>query len=410
MDKNDKINVTEKVIDFNSINKTNNTTLSDEAIDQIVKAASDATPQEVINMHNSMNHAEEMSEEDFEPELRNINLDTPYEDLVQGTKNNYNISDKDLFELAKDGSTISDEDIADKLKETTEGMNLSDEESVAFLSLVSKYRANSNMSGNEIYKTMPETMKEMVRELAVQAGAQPNEYGNVAKFLLDQFLSSAELDQIFVDFQKSLDEALDIPSMTDLYSEHTKEVMTVKLPEIIEKYKDEEPEKAALLQRVKDAFDDAYSLKRLKEHYESNSRTRKLMRRDIKKYMSFCEEANLKNERTEFMLPDARGIPGALSKVLIEDVPVDPEDRINKLKITDIDVDKLTILICRSLDGLYASNTVDAAYIYYLLKNITMLNLVNENRTPFALELINNICDVIEFVREKEAEFNASKK
>lgn len=126
MDKNDKINVTEKVIDFNSIDKTNNTTLSDEAIDQIVKAASDATPQEVINMHNSMDHAEEMSEEDFEPELRNINLDTPYEDLVQGTKNNYNISDKDLFELAKDGSTISDEDIADKLKETTEGMNPED--------------------------------------------------------------------------------------------------------------------------------------------------------------------------------------------------------------------------------------------------------------------------------------------
>ena len=397
-------------MDEKIINLPNKNSLSDEAIDQIVKAATDSTPEEVVKMNESISKADELSEEDLEPELRGISLDTPYEDLMQGTKNNYNISDQDLFELAKGGSTISDEYVVNKVKESTDGMNLSDEETVEFLSLVSKFRSDSNMSGNEIYKMMPETMKEMVRELAIQAGAQANEYGSIAKFLLDQFLSSAELDQIFVDFQKSLDEALDIPSMTDLYSEHTKEVMTVKLPEIIEKYKDEEPEKAALLQKVKDAFDAAYSLSRVKDHYMNNSRTRKLMRRDHTKYMSFCNEVNLKNERTDFMLPDARGIHIALSKVLLEDVPVDPEDKINKLKITDVDVNKFTVLICRSLDGLYASSTIDAAYIYYLLKNITMLNLVNENRTPFALELINNICDVIEFVREKEAEFNASKK
>ena len=55
-------------------------------------------------------------------------------------------------------------------------------------------------------------------------------------------------------------------------------------------------------------------------------------------------------------------------------------------------------------------NILDAAYMYYALKNITMLNLTNETKTDFAAELINNICDIIEFIREKEAEFNASGK
>ena len=53
-------------------------------------------------------------------------------------------------------------------------------------------------------------------------------------------------------------------------------------------------------------------------------------------------------------------------------------------------------------------NLEDAAYMYYSLKNITMLNLTNETKTAFASELINNICDVIQYIRDKEAEFNAS--
>ena len=78
------------------------------------------------------------------------------------------------------------------------------------------------------------------------------------------------------------------------------------------------------------------------------------------------------------------------------------------MKVTEKDLNKFAILFCRSCMNLNPSELLDAAYMYYALKNITMLNLTNETKTDFAVELINNICDIIEFVRAKEEEFDAS--
>ena len=51
---------------------------------------------------------------------------------------------------------------------------------------------------------------------------------------------------------------------------------------------------------------------------------------------------------------------------------------------------------------------IDATFMYYLMRNIIMLKHGNESKTEFAAELINNICGVITFIRDKEAEFNES--
>jgi hypothetical protein len=46
--------------------------------------------------------------------------------------------------------------------------------------------------------------------------------------------------------------------------------------------------------------------------------------------------------------------------------------------------------------------------MYYLVRNIIALKHTKEAKTDFAVELINNICDTIVFIRDKEDEFNAS--
>jgi hypothetical protein len=93
-----------------------------------------------------------------------------------------------------------------------------------------------------------------------------------------------------------------------------------------------------------------------------------------------------------------------LEKVFISEV--DPGSRAEALKATKEDLNKFIILFCRTSMNMNPNELLDASYMYYALKNITMLNLTNESKTPFAAELISNICDIIEFIRAKEAEFN----
>ena len=59
-----------------------------------------------------------------------------------------------------------------------------------------------------------------------------------------------------------------------------------------------------------------------------------------------------------------------------------------------------------------AHNLLDAAYIYYVTKNISMLSYVDEDSSKsadsFSVELISNIKALIYYLTMKEEEFNAS--
>ena len=114
------------------------------------------------------------------------------------------------------------------------------------------------------------------------------------------------------------------------------------------------------------------------------------------------------------MFNDATEMPSALTSVLIINPlsNVTENDTLKKrlidMKITDIDIKKFCVLITKTCEGKDSTNVMDAAYMYYLLRNIITLKLTHEAKTDFAVELINNICDVITFIRNKEADLNAT--
>ena len=72
------------------------------------------------------------------------------------------------------------------------------------------------------------------------------------------------------------------------------------------------------------------------------------------------------------------------------------------------DIYKFAILLCKHCENLDPTNVVDASYMYYLVRNIIALKYTNETKTDFSAQLINNICNVIVFIRVKESEFNES--
>ena len=392
-----------------------NNILHVDPMTNLVQAVEDATPEEVVKMRTSVADTSsveaEGGEDGYSEEIKNISLDSSYEDLLINSPNKeLSESNASIFDVAEGkGTEISDEVVEDRVKDQMSAMfDLPDEEMIDFCQLINEYRKDKSSIPN-VYYRMPESVKRIIQSVGVEQGVPWTEYNRVARMFMDELISQAELDDIFVDFERSLNEALKIPTLSDMYSEHTKEVMDVKIPEIIEKIKDTEPENAKTLERIRDEFHDAYSLKRLKEHFNENARTRKLMRRDYEKVLRFCDEFNLMNTRSKFKMPDCRSIVPALDRVLIEEELPD-DSRIIEMDITEKDVSKFIVLFCRSCMNMNADDIFDAAYMYYALKNITMLNLTNETKTPFAAELINNICDIIEFVREEEDKFDAGNK
>jgi hypothetical protein len=266
---------------------------------------------------------------------------------------------------------------------------------------------------------MPEYMKKTVRELAVANNIPASGYNRVAKMILEEFISDNNFNREFIDLQKSIDEALNIPSIVDLYSEHTRNVMETHIPEMAERIKDEAPDKAKRLLDIKRVFTESYTFSFAKDSYDNNARVRKAIRRWNTELNKVLDAFNFNNDKSNFKMNDAKELPEVLTEILqnepnrIASMHEDDNEpiperykKILDLDITFEDIAKFCILICKSCMNHNPYDVVDAAYMYYLLKNIIMLKHSQEAKTDFAIELISNICDTIVFIRNKEDKSN----
>lgn len=329
-------------------------------------------------------------------------------DLIAKDVEEYTPLDIDILD-------VNDETVEKAVEELTvsnakENFNLSDEEAIAFLNIV----RNINEPGVKVYPMLPDSVKEVVNSLMAQNGIAIQHREKITRHILKEMMNDAGVEQAFVDFEKSLNEALNMPSIVDMYSEHTKETMDVRIPEMIEKIKDIAPEKAEKLQAIRNEFKKAYTFEEAVNFYERSSYIRKAVRRYDFEFMRSLRNLNFRNQKSTFMFNDATEMPSALTSVLIINPlsNVTENDTLKKrlidMKITDIDIKKFCVLIAKTCEGKDSTNVMDAAYMYYLLRNIITLKLTHEAKTDFAVELINNICDVITFIRNKEADLNAT--
>ena len=130
---------------------------------------------------------------------------------------------------------------------------------------------------------------------------------------------------------------------------------------------------------------------------------------------------NYQNEKSNFKMNDASHVPTVLTELFLvtpyrdaamyesagEPIPESIAKLID-MNITATDIEKFCILIFRSCRSFDAMAVDSAAYMYYLVRNIIALRHTKEAKTDFAAELINNICNTITFIRDKESEFNES--
>ena len=378
--------------------------LSDKEIENVVEAAKEAIPEGVIDMRELKETVE--TNPDAELESAKTEIDAIAREIEEFDPENY--------EATKDNASVK---VVDDFKKMNEQLDMTDDEVMQFMDVLTKYSEDENYP---LYKNLPAPIQKVIRDLAMQNGVPATEWNKLSKVVMNEFLHTDGVDQALVDLQEALDEALKIPSVMDMYTEHTKHVMEEIIPQTIENIKDEYPEKAKQLEDIRRVFRESYDFSVAKADYESRATVRKAVRKHDTEFKRVLNEFNFKNEKSNFKMNDIFEVPKVLNSVLI-DLPetayeMHAEDgtleklpaeykKILELDIFEADIQKFTILLCKSAENRDPRDVVDASYMYYMMRNIIALQYTNEAKTEFAAELINNICETIVFIRNKEAEF-----
>lgn len=396
-------------------------TLTDKEMDSIVEASEAAQKETAENGGIDMRVLKDSVQVDESATLEHDEKDIPIGsdnpiDLIAQTVETMPNSNLDIFEVGDQEKET--ENVRSRAIEEAKGnMDLSDEDAANLIDIMSKYQSDPNYP---VYKNLPECMKDTIKQIAFQNQIPANKFNQIARMFIDEMISDAAVKEAFVDLETSLNKALNVPSISDVYSDHIREVMEKQIPETANRIREEAPEKAALLERIRDMFKKSYDFSLAMEEYNSNTRLRKALRRYDMELKRSLDAFNFKNQNTKFKMNDVRELPEVLTKILITDKPtefyvygedgesvLDENHPLLSMDITDVDIAKFCILITQSSVSLNENDVAEASYMYYMMRNIISLKLANEAKTPFAAELISNICKTIAFIRDKEAEFNA---
>ena len=277
------------------------------------------------------------------------------------------------------------------LEATTEEYELPDIEGMGLMKTILRVRNGEKFN---IYESLPPNVQKEVDNLLKESG-RPLTFSTreeVAKFIIDGMISDINLEKEFIDFQENLSKELNIPEITEFYSEAIKTQMEDELLKIADEVEKEDPDKAESLRRVSQAYTDSYTYTRILDGLENNSKIRNRITKDFDKYKRFCEDINRKMKDSQFIIKDTFLMAEVLAGKL------DP-------KYTERDIANFVIAFAKTCDKLSADRIEDCAYIYYTIRNVTDLAFFDQAGTEFSKQIINNIETTIDRIKEVEQRY-----
>lgn len=312
-------------------------------------------------------------------------------------------ADLALHELDK-LDEINESKMNENAIKTAEAFDLTEEEATNIAQILIAYKNDKKMN---VYKAMIPSMKLKINNLCMQSSIPLDQVGFVARMFMDQFLKNASVDEEFIDIEKTIEKSLKIPSLVDIYMEHINDTMDVKLPAMAEAIMEREPERAEAILKIRDEYNAAFLCSRLRKLYDTNSRIRKLIRRDWSDnaVKHLADEANFHNSRTKFKMPDCSVIPSVLKNIIAE-----RENNCDAISIPEWReryVNKFCMLLFMSASYLDLNNINDAAFYYYSVKNLSMMAYLGDKMSDFSAELISNVYITMLYINRREADFNA---
>lgn len=398
-----------------------NTTLTDEQIDQIVEA----TEKVVENNENlktirdlpSNNGVDERAPEDItetgESKVMNVSVDpNTGEQKILGEPDSDYITDtfEDLcdkitnsdIEFGSEDQTITEEDeeyitrnpqlfLDSSIVSSKELRDIPVEAVHTLITLANRRIAKENFS---VYNAMPKEVKTMIDKYALEAGIPITNRRymeikhSVAEMLLDEFVSNISMEKIKKDFNK------EIETMFSKASNEIGEEIIGYSDAKIKKYREaaeimEDPEKKEKLLNVLARIEEAYDLNELKEF----AKKCKIKKFDLEKPAKYYDAYNRKYAESNYNIYSIELARPILYRNLNT---TDTEE------YRDIDINAFFIAFCKQTQNMKPGNVLDHAYMYYVIYNIVLADLNKSEKTRHVSEeFLNNVKEVIANLRSR---------
>jgi len=245
---------------------------------------------------------------------------------------------------------------------------------------------------DNIFSKLPKTVQDQISSTIPKESQTPAMLDNVAKQFLGFINQELKFDKTFVDFQKAIEKELDIPDYMDMYLDDSKDIMEVQLLEKSKVIEEEHPKKAAQLREVSKYFTYSYDHTLLRKKISNKSNVNRDLTNDLKKFNKFCSRFNRKYHDSKYSIIDIKNIAPILERKLES-----PEDII----ITSDDIKKFILLFIKSSNKMEptASNIQYHTYMYYFVKNISMLDHIESIKGEFSKEILSNIVETIRLIK-----------
>ena len=309
-------------------------------------------------------------------------------------------SDLDDFykELGMEGNETLDFDkieITDKLiaKACKDLFNLDQASINKITKLIKEYRPLSEDQKDKfnVYRKLPDKLKMMIDS------SSPGKDGRnlLAREFIDEIIQAACVDTEFnkvKDLMGSIAKEMDIKNTTKMYTEYQQGLFETNLMQHRDNIKEENPEKAALLDKIINAFRNAYTFENLIEAYKTNGGKYKPKKIELEKFENrILDNFNLKYINSEFDIPNIRQAYHMLDKKLPADINID-------------DIKRFFVLFYKYTKDFSPSNVEEHTFMYYTIMNIITLNFMDiydeKDDNEFLDKVKNGVINVINTIKE----------
>ena len=287
-------------------------------------------------------------------------------------------------------------------------------------SIINAYGDFLSIGDDRMYNKLSDEVKKDIKKYASYMHITPNE---AAKTILKAIFSyNAVKQNNAIDIINITSEVIgehDVPNdnKEHPYLEWIKEYLENQIPYYIDNYSfynndiELDNNTKNRLLSILQSFKDSYTFKPMYNKFDTDSKTRKALRKDINdksRYMRYFNEFNYKNEKSLYKMNEAGQFGRALFDIVLHSKEFTLDEEENTFDQND--VRKFLILFFKTCENLNANDLKDSAYMYYTMKNIVELSNPDEANTPFGGELISNIKELLIYIRNKEASFNVVNK
>ena len=249
------------------------------------------------------------------------------------------------------------------------------------------------------YSELPEVLKEKVNPVvaALGRGYTAPQIKAVRNMMADDIIESfyseiitQKIDKEVVDLDTSI-KNLAKTEYVDVNSDQRKQhfnTFVIKFPQMAEKIKNTDPEKAKVMLDVSEGFKQAHSMEEMYAAY-GNSKIR-VRRIDVEKLDKTIRRFNYKYENSTMVIRDISSAVDVLSR------------HVNK-RISLTAIKTFVAIICKYCENMKPSNLAEHTFMYYLINNILSLDIpfTNEADIIWNDEFLNNINKFLTLIEER---------